>query len=178
MTADELLREARDELERLDVGASVYGLDLLARIDARLASGGWIPVSEREPELHKIVLLREYEFVVAGWRTENEYPYVSLEEDGLTTYDTDANTVEVNTWKVGRVTHWQPIPALPDYDALLTYTQRVTLVLMKAREADDNIRRAAERGLAAAQKRGDSEAIDTLQHILNLWHEAAAEKKT
>jgi hypothetical protein len=38
----------------------------------------------------------------------------------------------------------------------------------------ENIRRAAERGLTAAQKRMDSESIDCFQHILNLYREALA----
>lgn len=37
-------------------------------------------------------------------------------------------------------------------------------------EEFQNIRRAAERGLAAAQRRNDPEAIDTFQHVLDNWN--------
>jgi hypothetical protein len=47
MSADELLREARESMLRLVTGKPVRDFDeLLSRIDAHLASGGWIECSE------------------------------------------------------------------------------------------------------------------------------------
>ena len=109
---DELLREARDdvaallsrmEVERWNHPGVIHKLrERLARIDARLATGGWIKASERLPD-------REFTHSKAMLvATPENLCVFCCTFDGKDWWIFGANS-KLNY----KVTHWQPIPALP-----------------------------------------------------------------
>ena len=71
----------------------------------------WISVDEQMPEQGQVVLISSGGFVYAGFVTgAKRYPFAFLDPDEIDTYDADDDTVKVNAFAAGYVTHWTPLP--------------------------------------------------------------------
>lgn len=96
-----LLLKAADAIERLDAIAQTYAETVHEIEDKRK----WIPVTERLPELGKKVLVFAYgnDTLTARMqkRTENGYPVF------------ECNGFFLEMAKLGRITHWMPLPQPP-----------------------------------------------------------------
>jgi len=109
---DELLREARKLIGeyRMSVGIlKPENIDLISRIDAHLASGGWIDCKDRLPtHIHSVL----------GVITDGPFhvPTADLQRD-IVSYDpTTKEWLQYEGEKgdaVVQVSHWQPLPSLP-----------------------------------------------------------------
>jgi len=83
-------------------------IQVIDRIDARLASGGWIPVSERLPTADEWALVHN-----GKWRGVARHR--PLKDDGYMTESErwQSETTELIEYLGPKVIGWQPLPPLP-----------------------------------------------------------------
>ena len=75
----------------------------------------WISIEEQLPPIDHVVIVLAGKYVNAGWLTgSKKYPFAFLDPDQLDSYDADDDTVKVNAWVAGKVTHWSPMPTSPN----------------------------------------------------------------
>lgn len=96
-----LFAKAADAIEKLDAIAQTY-VETVHEIEDKRK---WIPVTERLPEVGKKVLVFAYgnDTLTARMqkRTENGYPVF------------ECNGIFLEMAKLGRITHWMPLPQSP-----------------------------------------------------------------
>jgi len=91
------------ELTYFDVIELLGELDSLKSCITELeAERRWIPVSERLPEEDKLVLFYDYftEEIRKGWLSNNQW--------------TSDESIYYNCDRFNRITHWKPLPQLPE----------------------------------------------------------------
>ena len=92
-----LFAEAADAIEKLSNAGSIYGKAWTLGYDAGRDENRprWIPVSERLPEIRKVVLITDGIDVGTGWMNQGRWntSFADIQRDA--------------------VTHWMPLPQPP-----------------------------------------------------------------
>lgn len=106
--ADNLMKQAADAIEELTALSRRQEVELVELTGELASKPRWIPVSERLPDEHVFVLIRQDDNrIMVAEKVDGDWWYRYF------AYDVD----RWNENEQGKITHWMPLPKGPEEEA-------------------------------------------------------------